>query len=156
MKAGSGKGTVGTKADKRALLKPCWHVILTRVEGRWRAHSFKCGPLSLVFSSTVTYIIMQGSIHVSFKVKWKCKVIQYCSSEQMMTMIYILLHNKCMMDQEYGTLIYCLYIIWLIIIYSFSLQDFINHCRKEIMLNKYGSKVIRLSSANTYSYQKGE
>ncbi|XP_076449955.1 jmjC domain-containing protein 8-like [Babylonia areolata] len=32
--------------------------------------------------------------------------------------------------------------------------DFIFDCRKDNMLKKYGSKVIRLSSANTHSYQK--
>ncbi|KAL8586189.1 hypothetical protein ACOMHN_057751 [Nucella lapillus] len=32
--------------------------------------------------------------------------------------------------------------------------EFINDCRKHNMLSKYGSKVIRLSSANTHSYKK--
>ncbi|KAK7502296.1 hypothetical protein BaRGS_00006249 [Batillaria attramentaria] len=31
---------------------------------------------------------------------------------------------------------------------------FINDCKREVMLKKYGAKVIRLSSANTYSYRK--
>ena len=43
----------------------------------------------------------------------------------------------------------------LLCVFFLSHQEFINDCRKEVMLSKYGSKVIRLSSANTYSYQKG-
>lgn len=32
--------------------------------------------------------------------------------------------------------------------------DFINYCRKDNIMKKYGANIIRLSSANTYSYQK--